>query len=94
MIFEGQADATYMIRVLNKGRTKLISMNTKKLLENSHIEGSLSGEEANQHVERTQNLAIDITKWYQEFRRIMMLDFQDIKQVEGNIKKYWSYELI
>jgi hypothetical protein len=24
----------------------------------------------------------------------MMLDFQDIKQVEGHIKKYWSFEII
>jgi hypothetical protein len=41
IIFEGQASAMYLIRVLNNGRTKLISMNTKKLIEEAHISATL-----------------------------------------------------
>lgn len=37
IVFQGQADAMYLIRVVNNGKTKLISMNTKKLVEESHI---------------------------------------------------------
>lgn len=37
IIFEGQAGAMYLIKVTNNGRTKLISMNCKKLVEEAHI---------------------------------------------------------
>ena len=65
MVFQGQANAIYMIRVINKGKAKLISMNTKKLLENSHIDDTLSDVEGDAHVTRTQNLAIEVNRWYQ-----------------------------
>lgn len=41
IIFEGQANAMYLIKVVNNGRTKLISMNCKKLLEEAHLQKTL-----------------------------------------------------
>lgn len=92
IIFHGQANAMYLIRVVNNGRTKLISMNTKKLVEETHIAETLQKHDG-QHAERTQNLAIDINEWYQEFRKVRMLDFQDLKAAEGYIEKYYSWEI-
>lgn len=47
----------YLIRFSNQGKTKLISMNSKKLLEEAHI-GTKLNNSNEQHVERTQNMAI------------------------------------
>jgi hypothetical protein len=57
-VFEGKAEAVYMIRVVNKGKNKLVSMSTKKLLEKSHIDETISTSEGSGHVIRTQNLAV------------------------------------
>ena len=42
----------YLIKVFNEGRPKLISMSTKKLVEESHIEETLKKHDA-RHVDRT-----------------------------------------
>ena len=68
-------------------------MNCKKLVEEAHLGDTLQKNEG-QHDQRTQNLAIDINRWHQEFRKIRMLDFQDLKAIEGYIEKYYSWELI
>ena len=52
IIFQGQANAMYLIRVSNEGRPKLISMSTKKLVEESHIEETLKKHDVG-HVDRT-----------------------------------------
>lgn len=93
IIFQGQAGVTYTIKVMNNGRTKLISMNCKKVVEESHLKETLQKHDG-EHVQRTQNLVIEISRWHQQFRKIAMLDFQDLKSVEGFIEKYYSWELI
>jgi len=55
-------------------------MNTKKLVEDTHIEQTLKSHDA-AHVQRTEDLAQDLNRWYQEFRKIRMLDYQDLKAV-------------
>lgn len=41
IVFQGEAGAMYLIRVVNNGRTKLISMNLKKLVEDTHLSEKL-----------------------------------------------------
>lgn len=41
IVFQGEAGAMYLIRVVNNGKTKLISMNLKKLVEDTHLNEKL-----------------------------------------------------
>ena len=65
-------------------------MNIKKLIEKGRIEEILKKED-NLHAIKTQNLAAEINNWFLQFRKLNMLDFQDLKLSESYIRKYYKW---
>lgn len=45
IIFNGETNGMYLIKIVNNGRTKLISMNCKKLVEEAHLGDTLQKNE-------------------------------------------------